>query len=134
MPYSSLWDRARGKTPFDDMGDWPKRCNSCGRRLEFDDYVSILVSVVDTKVLIHDVCSQHGGKHTDCLKGIEVDFGDGESWPAIWMSNLSHELTLWVKSTVRFVWLVSTHSLRIVTHPVRYRRCRQKMREWGIDE
>ena len=124
----SLWDQAQGKRPWNN-GNWPGRCQWCGRRLEFGDYASIYVGESYTAVVVHEICSQHGGKHMDCLKGIEVDFGDGKSWPVIWASNLLNELSFWLKSIMRFIWLVLTHLLFIVVHPLRYRRHRQKMRE-----
>ena len=129
----SLWDQAQGKTPFDCSDDWPRRCDSCGRRVGFGEFVSVLIGKTDRTIVVHEICRQHGGRHWDCLKGVNVNFGDGKSWPAIWASNLLSELAFWLKSIVRFAWLILARLLFVVMHPLRYRRYRQRMREWGID-
>jgi len=132
MPYS-LWDQAQGKTVFDCPDDWPRRCDLCGRRLEFGNYASVFVGHSGTAIVIHRICNQHGGQREDCLKGVEVDFGNAKSWLIIWASNLLGELAFWLKTTARFARLAMTLSLRIVMHPARYHRHKQRMHEWGID-
>lgn len=128
--YSSLWNEAQGRHIWND--NWPKRCDLCGRRVEFSDFVSVFVGRTDTAVVIHKVCHQHGSQYVDCLKGIEVDFGKGRNWSAIWASNLLNEMIFWLKSVICLAWFSLEFMLHVVIHPVRYYHHRQGMRKWRI--
>lgn len=123
-----LWNQARGISFWDWDDDWPRRCDLCGRRIESCDFVSVFAGVMDETVVVHEICYQHGGRHTDCLKGkgTEIDFGKGRRWLVIWASNLLDEMAFWVKSVARFAWLVLTFLLHVV-NPVHYYYYRQRM-------
>jgi len=128
MTYS-LWDQAQGKAWFDCSDAWPRRCRRCGRRIGLGDYASVYVGKTDTAVVVHEICSYHSGKHADCLNGITIDFGNGKSWPVIWMDNLLDETIFWLRAIMRFTWDVLVLLLNIMVQPRRYLRYRRWLRE-----
>lgn len=119
MTYSSLWEQAQGKTIFEDD---ILRCTKCGKRIKFGEYVDIVVWKSDKICQFQTMCKQHGGKHTDCCRGIEIDLGKrrGRTW--IFLCNLVNELWFWFKTICIFIYLVVNFIAQIILHPMKYRK------------
>lgn len=123
----SLWEQAQGKTVFRNE---IKRCDRCGRRVNFGDYVELFRGIEEeTKLIIDKVCYQHGGVHFNCVTGQEIDFGETYGWGRIFVNNAVSEAGFWIRTTVRFVRSCVRLGVQIVFHPRRYYVYRKQAKE-----